>query len=287
MAVDPHVPQQDISSTMKVFLSWSGPRSKAVAVLFNDWLRLVVQSLDPWISKEINKGTNWLAELTQQLENAAAGIVCLTNSNKDQPWILFEAGALAKGLSKNRVCTFLIDIKPEELTGPLAMFEHTSSNREELLKLLRDLNSYQPDGKRLDEKVLVRAFDKNWEDFRTAFEAALKNNPPDKAPPPRPPEEMWADILNTVRSLDQKLDSIAALGSDHTLGLNQLLDPYALPTDWKTGQPIKALVIKGENLHIGATGPSGPSGSDPFSLTLLGKSMTHAIPGLGGDGTFK
>lgn len=272
---------------MKVFLSWSGPRSKAVAELFNGWLRSVVQSLEPWISKDINKGASWLADLTQQLGNAAAGIVCLTNSNKDEPWILFEAGALANGLSKNHVCTFLIDVKSEDLAGPLATFQHTRPLRDDLLKLLRDLNSYQPEGKRLDEKLLDRAFDKNWEDFRKAFEGALKENPPDKASPPRPPEEMWAEILNTVRTLDRKLDLLRALTPEKTLNLNDLLqDAYTPPADLKLGQAINSLVIKGDNLHIGATGPSGAL--EPYStISILGKSMTHPIPGLGRDGTFK
>ena len=106
---------------MKVFLSWSGPRSKAVAELLNDWLRCVLQACKPWISsRDIDRGALWFSEISGQLSDTGIGIVCLTSDNKSKPWILFEAGALAKGLSHVRVCTLLIDLKPSDIEDSLA-----------------------------------------------------------------------------------------------------------------------------------------------------------------------
>ena len=34
---------------MKVFMSWSGTRSKATAELLCDWTKCVIQALRPWI----------------------------------------------------------------------------------------------------------------------------------------------------------------------------------------------------------------------------------------------
>ena len=96
---------------MKVFLSWSGPRSKAVADAFAWWLPQVIQAIDPSISSDIDKGKRWSDEISNQLEETKLGIICLTQDNLKAPWLLFEAGALwkAKGAS---VCTFLLDVAP-------------------------------------------------------------------------------------------------------------------------------------------------------------------------------
>jgi len=37
---------------MKVFLSWSGPKSQAVATAFRGWLPDVLQEAEPWLSSE-------------------------------------------------------------------------------------------------------------------------------------------------------------------------------------------------------------------------------------------
>ena len=88
---------------MKVFISWSGERSKQVAEVLNDWIQCVIQAVDPWMSsKDIDRGALWFSEITDQLANTSIGIICLTKENKTKPWILFEAGALAKGLSSSR-----------------------------------------------------------------------------------------------------------------------------------------------------------------------------------------
>jgi hypothetical protein len=81
---------------MKVFLSWSGERSKATAETLGNWFARVIQAVEPWISSGIDKGARWQSEIANRLEDARVGIVCLTASNLSEPWILFEAGALSK-----------------------------------------------------------------------------------------------------------------------------------------------------------------------------------------------
>ncbi len=50
---------------MKVFLSWSMPRSRAVALAFREWLQMAVQGTRPFMSAEdIDKGTIWLNALS-------------------------------------------------------------------------------------------------------------------------------------------------------------------------------------------------------------------------------
>jgi hypothetical protein len=138
---------------MKVFISWSGDRSRAVAEVLSDWIKCVLQASEPWIStRHIDRGSLWFSEINEKLRDISVGIVCLTQENKDKPWILFESGALAKGLSGNRVCTFLVDLQPHDLTDPLAQFNHTKPNKESVWELVRTLNSCLIE-RALDERV--------------------------------------------------------------------------------------------------------------------------------------
>ena len=86
---------------MKTFLSWSGPRSKQIAFLMHDFLRRVVQALEPWMSGEdIAAGARWSTDIGVHLQEARFGIICLTPENLNEPWILFETGALAKAMMR-------------------------------------------------------------------------------------------------------------------------------------------------------------------------------------------
>jgi hypothetical protein len=88
---------------------------------------MIVNAFNPWLSKKsIEKGVNWSIELTAALAKAKAGIICLTPSNLVEPWILFEAGAVAKAVTeKPRACTLLIGLKSSDVKGSLAQIsEH-------------------------------------------------------------------------------------------------------------------------------------------------------------------
>jgi hypothetical protein len=59
---------------MKVFISWSGARSKAVAELLNDWNKCVLQAAKPWIStQDIDRGTIWFNQIQMQLQDTSMG----------------------------------------------------------------------------------------------------------------------------------------------------------------------------------------------------------------------
>ena len=63
---------------MKVFISWSGDRSRAVADTLRVWLKDVIQAVDPWISgSNIEKGTRGGLEITKELEESLVGIFAL------------------------------------------------------------------------------------------------------------------------------------------------------------------------------------------------------------------
>jgi hypothetical protein len=104
---------------MKVFISFSGERSKAVAHALRGWLKNVLQALDPWFSEEIVKGKRWSPEIAKQLDETRFGIVCLTAENLEAPWICFEAGACSKSVRDDAyVVPYLHEVARSEVVGP-------------------------------------------------------------------------------------------------------------------------------------------------------------------------
>jgi len=193
---------------MKVFISWSGDRSKQVAELLDDWIQCVIQAVDPWMSsKDIDRGALWFTEISDQLSNTSVGIVCLTKENKDKPWILFESGALAKGLSSNRVCTFLIDLSPTDLENPLAQFNHTFPTRDSVWELVRTINLTLKE-KALKESILGKVFDTYWSQFEEDFKRIIECTPETEITAKRKDNDIMLDVLSTVRLLDRRLRSI-------------------------------------------------------------------------------
>ncbi|MDF9907660.1 UNVERIFIED_ORG: hypothetical protein OKW15_005616 [Pseudomonas reinekei] len=202
---------------MKVFISWSGSRSQAVAELMNDWIKCVLQASNPWIStRGIDKGSIWFSEISDQLKDTAAGIVCLTQENKDKPWILFETGALAKGLNTNRVCTFLIDLEPKDIEDPLAQFNHTTADSDSMWGLISSLNAGL-DVNRLSDKVLRQVFDTYWPQFDSGFKQILEDFPVKASVAPRTDKSILSEILNNTRVLSNRIRELESR--------NEKLDP--------------------------------------------------------------
>ena len=88
---------------MRVFISWSREPSRTIAGALATWLGGLVQAVEPWMSdEEIASGKRWRDEIGSALSKIDFGIICLTRSNQHNPWLMFEAGALAKQLESAR-----------------------------------------------------------------------------------------------------------------------------------------------------------------------------------------
>lgn len=190
---------------MKIFISWSGERSKQVAVLLKDWLQHVNHIIKPWMSShDIDNGAVWFNEISNQLAETKIGIACLTNENKDKPWILFEAGALAKGLSSTRVCTFLIDLSPNDLGNPLAQFNHSFPTKENMFKLIKSINRELGDLAMIDA-IQTNVFETFWPQFEESFELIIKGTHSVKTEK-RSSEETLEEILSSVRLIEKQIN---------------------------------------------------------------------------------
>ena len=143
---------------MKVFISWSGEHSNKIAEVLKRWIKSVIQSVEPFVSSEdISKGSRWSADIAKELQDTNFGILCVTKDNFQQPWLLFEAGALSKTLDKAYVVPLLFNLEPSDLSNsPLLQFQATSFSKDEIKKLIDTINDASES--KLDTYDLDEAF---------------------------------------------------------------------------------------------------------------------------------
>jgi hypothetical protein len=193
---------------MKVFLSWSGPRSRAVASALNEWLPLVIQTIEPWFSPETEKGARWASEIAGSLEETDFGIICITRENLDSNWLHFEAGALSKR-SESRACTLLLDLSPADVPPPLGQFQHTEAKRDDVRRLLGTLSALAD--RPLSTETLDRVFAAMW----PSFEAAISGIPVTRSsrkPEVRSERDLLEEILGILRANMEVSDTRTADG---------------------------------------------------------------------------
>lgn len=95
-----------------------------------------------WFSvKNIGPGDRWRNEVSTALEECNFGIICVTQENVEAPWLLFEAGALAKSLDKGKVVPILVNLEIKRLKDPLAQFQAVSANKKGIKELVLKLNN--------------------------------------------------------------------------------------------------------------------------------------------------
>jgi len=188
---------------VKIFISWSGAKSRAVAAALRQWIPDIIQSVEPWMSEvDVDAGSRWGRNVEDELKETKFGILCLTKSNLNAPWILFEAGALAKTIEDTFVCPYLVDLIPTDIpAGPLSQFQAKKANQNETWELILAINKALKD-ESLPEDKLRRTFDRWWPDLK----GTLDNLPdePETAESPRSEGSMLEEILGIVRTLSRK-----------------------------------------------------------------------------------
>jgi hypothetical protein len=161
---------------MRVFLSWSGGRSRAIAEAFGNWLGLAIQAVDPWMSPDIRKGVRWIEDLEKALDESKVGIFFVTKDSLASPWLHYEAGALSRS-KDTLICSLLIDVSPEAVHFlPLEQFQQTTLSEEDVRRLLAAINDAVAAGneRNLSETRLNEAFDNSWPKLQERLEAIKK-----------------------------------------------------------------------------------------------------------------
>lgn len=186
---------------MKVFMSWSGERSKAVASALSGWLADVFRDVEPWMSAHnIDAGQRWGHELGEQLGSSNFGILCLTPENLESPWLLFEAGALSKFIGQARVVPYLFQLSTTDVPFPLAQFQGVQATNAGTLDLVKSINTSLE--RPIPDDRLERFFEKWWPDLEKGLELV----PTEKegvTPTHRSERALLEEILQTVRNMSR------------------------------------------------------------------------------------
>ena len=199
---------------MKVFISWSGERSKMVSQELRDWLPLVLHYVEPWLSeRDITAGERWAVALAKKLEDSSFGIMCITRENINSDWILFEAGALSKSLSESAVVPYLLDIELSELSSPLSQFQAKKTDKKSTFDIVQSINDKSETPVPKDK--LKQLFEILWPQLNEKIESIPSNNEDKK--PIRSESEILEDLVSSIRSMDRRVLNLESSLSQNIL----------------------------------------------------------------------
>lgn len=156
---------------MKIFISWSGRRSKQVADALASWLNEVFEAalLEIFVSTQgIRAGAKWSEIINQALRDSTFGVLCLTPENLNAPWVLFEGGALSKTVGEGAVCPYLYDLECMDLKKPLEQFNGVKADKEGTRSLVFSINE-RLDERRIFDKLLTVNFESLWKKLEDKF----------------------------------------------------------------------------------------------------------------------
>lgn len=191
---------------MKVFISWSGERSQALAQALRDWIPLVLHYVEPWLSEvDIAAGERWAEAIAKELDESNFGIICVTKENIDSPWVLFEAGALVKSMQGSRAIPLLLDLEFKDITGPLAQFQAKKVEKLGLSEVINSLN--QAANHAVPEAKANKLLEALWPEFEKRMASIPKQTSPAKLS--RPQNEILEELVASIRSLDSRFREIS------------------------------------------------------------------------------
>jgi hypothetical protein len=203
---------------MRVFISWSGERSKQLGAAIRDWLPKTLQYVKPFFSEtDTQKGGRWSNQINAELATSF-GIFVLTPENTEREgasWMMYEAGAISRDLEVSRPWTILFDLKPTDIKGPLSDFQHTRFTPEDFRRLFKGINDAAPKDRALPDSDLDAVFDTWWpalEDrVKRILEAPVARREPAKA---RTERDLIEETLTLVRNFDERLIKVEVFLKD-------------------------------------------------------------------------
>lgn len=131
--------------SIKIFLSWSKSQSKDYALIFNKELRILfpAPAFEIFMSdQDISMGSFGINTIMNNLSSSEFGIVFITEENQGEPWLNFEAGALSKGITENRVIPIGFNgIQIGFLNTPLKNFQGFTFEEKKFKDAMKQINA--------------------------------------------------------------------------------------------------------------------------------------------------
>nr|WP_302478294.1 toll/interleukin-1 receptor domain-containing protein [Ruegeria arenilitoris] len=190
---------------MKVFISWSGQRSKAMAGALKEWLPLILQYAQPWVSdKDIGAGDRWAQAIAGELESSNFGILCITPENLNSEWILFEAGALSKSMQDAKVIPLLFGLELSDLSGPLSQFQAIKVDEQGMLDVAKSINEVSEN--KAAEATIEQLVPALWPQLEGKLSEIPKKGAAEKHM--RPQTEILEDLVSQVRGLGSRMREV-------------------------------------------------------------------------------
>lgn len=244
---------------MKVFLCWSGREtaSYAAADMLNEYLPLLCDRWTPFLSEyDIKAGTLWMDELFAALDKSTFGIVCISPRQKNSPWILFEAGALSKAVSSNRVLPLLVCVESTELADPLGKFQHKKLNKEGIVSVLDSLCDATTDLSADARKLVFDRFTRLGEmkePMRRIRQQANDERRSVPAPPPETPlEKILKEFQGQIFDLANRVQKLTSHDPP----------PVAVVQPGQVAPATNVIVAQpGQSFTVGETAPANEKGS--------------------------
>lgn len=207
---------------MKLFVSWSQEISRQIAQDFREWLPLVNQTIEPFMSEEdTDKGAHWSSTIRRELEQSAFGIVILTAENINSTWLHFEAGAIAKSVEDGRVVPILFGLKHSDVQQPLSMFQSALFEKEDIFRVVKSINGAAGINAR-EERQLETVFNSFWPKLDEAVKpklAKLRNTLPRHQQKAQEHDRILEELLLLGRQQSRALSNPAGLVGEEILAL--------------------------------------------------------------------
>jgi hypothetical protein len=187
---------------MKVFISWSGARSKELANALRQWLPMVLQYVEPWVSdKDISAGERWAQSIAGELEAANFGIICITPENLSSEWILFEAGALSKSMLDGKVIPLLFGLELSDLSGPLSQFQAQKVDNAGIMEVIKSINKVAE--KPASSQIVDMLVPSLWPQLQETLSKIPEKPPSDKHK--RSQHEILEELVTGVRGINSRM----------------------------------------------------------------------------------